>query len=224
MAAVLSAPASVCAASKTGKKYVTYKKITKNIKKGGITILKGTAKYPKLKSKSKSSKKINSYFKKTVNKIVKNITKAAKNDYASNGTETFDRTKSWYTFDVDIKLTYNAKGKYSFKMVDYEYWMGAHGYTAITGHNFSKSTGKRVSNSKLTKYSGDELKEKIVSALEKEINKEPRKYNLNALDSVKQLDVNKFNIWLKGKKIHVIFNQYDIASYAAGMTELTIKF
>ncbi len=224
MAAVLSAPATVSAASKTGKKYVTYKKITKNIKKDGITILKGTAKYPKLTAKSKAAKKVNSYFKKTVTKIVKNITKAAKDDYAGNGKENFTRFNTWYSFDVNIKLTYNAKGKYSFKMVDYEYWMGAHGYTAITGHNFSKSTGKRVSNSKLTQYSGAELKEKIVSALEKEINKEPKKYNSNALESVKQLSVNKFNIWLKGQKIHVMFNQYDIASYAAGPTELTIKF
>lgn len=220
-ASVLAVPAS--AASKTGKKYVTYKTISKKVTKKGTAILKGKAKYPQLKSKSKAAKKINAYFKKTVKKIIKNINKTAKEDYARDGLKNFKQFNSCYDFDVNIKFTYNAKGKYSFRMSDYEYWMGAHGYTAVTGHTFSKTTGKRISNAKATKYSGAQLKEKIVAAAEKTINKEPSKYYSNALESIKDMKVNKFNTWLQGEYLHVYFNAYDIASYAAGPTDLKIK-
>ena len=56
-AAVFSVSAS--AASKTGKKYVSYKTVNKTIKKQGVLILKGKIQYPVLKSKSGAAKKVN---------------------------------------------------------------------------------------------------------------------------------------------------------------------
>lgn len=78
-AAVMSVP--VGAASKTGKKYVTYKTKKKTVKKSGVLILSGSIKYPKLKSKSKAAKKVNKTIKKMVKKDAKYITDLAYKDY-----------------------------------------------------------------------------------------------------------------------------------------------
>ncbi len=220
-AAVFSVSAS--AASKTGKKYVSYKTVNKTIKKQGVLILKGKIQYPVLKSKSNAAKKVNKKIKNNVKKFADNIISMAKNDYSANGVTNFTRTGWHYEYKVTAKLTYNANGKYSYRISYYGYTMGAHGNETVAGFTFKKSNGKKLSNAKTTKYSGSELKEKIVNKMEKVINNEPTKYYTTALEGIKNLDVNKFNIWLKGKYVYVHFNPYEIACYAAGPTEVKIK-
>jgi hypothetical protein len=225
---VLAAPATASAASKTGKKYVAYKTVNKKIKKEGIIIYKSKAKYPQLKSKSKAAKKVNNYIKKKVKNQTDNIEKMAKTDYSYNGISFFKSLSSfqtvyYYICDVDVKFVYNAKGKYSFKMSVYNYALGAHGETLVSGLSFSKKTGKKISNSKLTKYSGKKLKQKIVNAVKKKIDANPQNYYNDALQIVKNKKINKFNIWLKGKYIYVYFNQYELSVYAVGPTQIKIK-
>ena len=222
-AAVLSVPAFVSAASKTGKKYASYKTVSKTIKKEGVVILTGKIKYPVLKSKSKAAKKVNKKIKKYVTSYADDITKMAKDDYSYNGTKSFKTTGWRYQYDVKAKFTYNKNGKYSFRVSYYGYTLGAHGYEQVEGYTFKKSNGKKISNAKVTKYSGKKLKSKIVSKMEKKIAEEPAKYYTNALDVVKNLDIKKFNIWLKGKYAYVHFNPYEISSYVAGPTEIKIK-
>ncbi len=228
VATVLAVPTTVSAASKTGKKYVKYKKINKNLKKEGTLIFKSKAKYPQLKSKSKAAKKVNNYIKKEVKKHTDNIEKMAKSDYSNNGLSFFKNLSSfqtvcYYVCEVDVKFVYNAKGKYSFKMSEYTYALGPHGERSVKGYNFSKKTGKKISNSKLTKYSGKKLKQKIVSAVKKKINANPQNYYNDALQIVKNTKINKFNIWLKGKYIYVYFSQYELSVYAVGPTQIKIK-
>lgn len=220
--AILSVPATASAASKTGKKYVTYKTINKNIKKNGTLILKVKEKYPQLKSKSKAAKKINKFFVNQIKKNIRNLKKIAKSEYEDNGMKKFGYS---YNFECkgDIKLTYNKNNKYSFKSKYYEYTGGAHGSTILTGYNFSKQTGKKIPNSKLTKYSNKTLKKKIVNKVKAEINRNPNKYYDNALQTVKSLSINKLNCWLKTKYLYVYFDSYLLAGYADGPTQIKIK-
>jgi hypothetical protein len=222
-AAVLSVPASVSAASKTGKKYASYKTVSKTIKKEGVLILTGKIKYPVLKSKSKAAKKVNKKIKKYVKSYADQITKMAKNEYSNNGTKNFKTTGQHYQYDVKAKFTYNKSGKYSFRISYYGYTMGAHGYEHVEGCTFKKSSGKKISNAKVTKYSGEKLKSKIVSKMEKKIAEEPAKYFTWAVNTINNRDINAFNIWLKGKYAYVHFDPYDISSYVAGPTEIKIK-
>ena len=166
-AAVFSVSAS--AASKTGKKYVSYKTVNKTIKKQGVLILKGKIQYPVLKSKSSAAKKVNKKIKNNVKKFADNIISMAKNDYSANGVTNFTRTGWHYEYKVTAKLTYNANGKYSYRISYYGYTMGAHGYEQVAGYTYKKSNGKKLSNAKTTKYSGSELKKKIVDKMEKTI-------------------------------------------------------
>ena len=219
--AVFSVSAS--AASKTGKKYVSYKTVNKTIKKQGVLILKGKIKYAVLKSKSNAAKKVNKKIKNNVKKYADNIISMAKNDYSANGVTNFTRTGWHYEYKIIAKLTYNKKGKYSYRISYYGYTMGAHGNETVEGCTYKKSNGKKLSNAKTTKYSASKLKQKIVNKMEKVINSNPSKYDSTALENIRNLDVNRFNIWLKGKYVYVHFNPYEIASYAAGPTEVKIK-
>lgn len=220
-AAVMSVP--VGAASKTGKKYVTYKTKKKTVKKSGVLILSGSIKYPKLKSKSKAAKKVNKTIKKMVKKDAKYITDFAYKDYKKSGLTNFKTTGWHYEYNVDVKFTYNKKGKYSFKYTYYSYAMGAHGYTAVSGLNFSKKTGKRIKNTKLTKYDPSVIRGKISDKLSAEMEKQPSRYFSTALTTVQNMDFDKFNFWLKGNYLYVIFNPYDISPYMAGPTTFKIK-
>ena len=220
---ILFGTTEVSAASKTGKRYVTYKGYSKNIKKKGTYILKGKVKYPKLKSKSKAAKKINKIIKKKIKSFTLKIESMAKKEYAENGFKNFKIFLSPFQYNVNYKLTYNKKGKYSFRISQYSYTMGAHGYEHVEGCTFKKSNGKKISNAKVTKYSGEKLKSKIVSKMEKKIAEEPAKYYTWAVNTINNRDINAFNIWLKGKYAYVHFDPYDISSYVAGPTEIKIK-
>ncbi len=217
--AILSVPATASAASKTGKKYVTYKTINKNIKKNGTLILKVKAKYPHLKSKSKAAKKVNKFFANQIKKDIKEIKKLAEKDYSNINKNSSD----YYKYNENIKLTYNKKNKYSFKSNCSGYTGGVHGYSSVTGYNFSKQTGKKIPNSKLTKYSDKALKKKIVNKVKAKINKNPKNYFDNALQTVKNCKINKFNVWLDAKYLYVYFNEYELSSYANGPTQIKIK-
>ena len=67
-----------------------------------------------------------------------------------------------HSFDDKITLTYNNNGKYSFKEKFVESAGGVHPQYGTVGHNFSKISGNKIPNSKLTKYSNKELKAKQV--------------------------------------------------------------
>ena len=182
-------------------------------------ILKVKAKYPHLKSKSKAAKKVNTFFANQIKKDIKEIKKLAEKDY-SNIIKN-KNSSDYYKYNENIKLTYNKKNKYSFKSNCSGYTGGVHGYSSVTGYNFSKQTGKKIPNSKLTKYSNKTLKKKIVNKVK--INQNPKNYFDNALQTVKSLSINKLNCWLKTKYLYVYFDSYLLAGYADGPTQIKIK-
>lgn len=186
-------------------------------------MLKGKIKYAVLKSKSNAAKKVNKQIKKKVKSYANNIISMANQDYSNYGLTTFKTSGLHYEYNIIAKLTYNKKGKYSYRISRYIYLMGAHGNETVEGCTYKKSNGKKLSNAKTTKYSASKLKQKIVNKMEKVINSNPSRYNSTALEDIRNLDVNRFNIWLKGKYVYVHFNPYTITSYAAGPTEVKIK-
>ncbi len=212
-------PVGSNAASTVGSKYVTYKNYVKNVTVGERKVFSGKFRYPVLTSKSTVAQKLNKHFKKLAEKNVEHFASIAEDDY-NNGRIYGNNV---YSYNTVVKLMYNAGGKYSFRLVEMNYCGGAHPAHNTVGMTYNKTTGKRFANSALTRYTPATLKNKIVYKIKKEIEKYPTKYFSNALQTVKQRPLNKFNCWLAGSSLHVYFNNYDLAPYMAGPTDIKIK-
>lgn len=219
MAAVMavSVLASMPASAKTS---VSYSPISKTYKSDGKDMLKLSIKTPKLGGSSVGVKKINAYFKKSAKKTVKEAKKmlvAAKEQYKS--TPKFFNN---YMLKSSAKLVYAKKGKYSFKVSSMSYSGGAHGGSYLGGITFDKS-GKKLPLSKMTKYAPADLKNKIVKATNKKIDKNPDLFFPEAKNTVLKKSLNKFDAFLKDNYLYVVYQEYELAPYAAGKTIVKVK-
>lgn len=214
MIAAVFAAAPVEAGAKSVTKTV---KASKSYKYNGREYFKYEFKYDKLTAKSAAAKKVNKSIKKAVDGARERIYTMAKSVKG-------DKNANLPLFvKVSVKLTYNKKGIYSFKYTESNYSGGAHGYYFSAGFNYSKKTGKKLSNSKLTSYSAKTLKTKIYNKLKKLDEKTPGRFFTGAVDGVKNRKLKEFVFWLEGNNLHVYFAPYDISPYMAGDTELKIK-
>ena len=196
-------------------KYVT---TNKQYKMDGRPILNFKIKRPVFTVKTKANKKINNYFKKLCTKYRVNALKFAKETFQEN-----PNNPMVHSFDDKITLTYNNNGKYSFKEKFVEFTGGVHPQYGTVGHNFSKKSGNKIPNSKLTKYSNKELKAKIYRKVEHLYNQYPNRFFPNALETVENKQIKDYTFYLTDKHLNVVFQCYEIASWASGPTTVKIK-
>lgn len=127
-----------------------------------------------------------------------------------------------YFVDINIQETFNNPQLLSLEMHQYLFTGGAHGYGATFFENFDAQTGEQLSIDKLFKD-----KESFLKFAEKEFRKAhkiPENESINSTGFWFENDTFYLpeSIGFSGSKLIMIYNQYDIASYAAGPIELEI--
>lgn len=196
-------------------KYVT---TNKEYKMNGRTILRVEFKRPVLVVKNKANKKINKYFKKLCAKHKNSALKYAKQFFGE-----YSSGLMVHSLTDEFTLTYNKNGIYSFKEYKGAFAGGAHDLTTIGGYSFSKKTGNKIPNSKLTKYSNKELKAKIYRKVERLYTKEPNRLFSGALETVKNKPIKDYTFYLKNNHLYAVFQCYEIAAWASGPQIFKIK-
>lgn len=223
MVVSLFAVMPVVSASESTPK-ITYKTINKSYyADDGHKIFEVKLKRPFIKGNKKAYKKINNKFKKLQASYIKNLSeyvKNAKNDYKYN--------KEYFYCEYiksSIKPVYIKGNVISFKD-SYDFFGGGpHNFPHIQGYTFNLKTGKKVNISQVTKY-GSKIKSKIVSKFQKKADSNPnlaRDMDVFGMEKVRNTKLKDFNYYLKGNYVYVIYNIYEIASYASGMQKIRIK-
>jgi len=127
-----------------------------------------------------------------------------------------------YFVEINIRETYNSPQLLSLEMHQYLFTGGAHGYGATFFENFDAQSGEPLIQDALFRD-----KTAFLKLAEKEFRKAfeiPENESINATGFWFEND--RFylpeSIGFSGSNLVMIYNQYDIASYAAGPIELEI--
>lgn len=125
-----------------------------------------------------------------------------------------------YEYLFTYKVPFNDQGKLSVMYNEYVYTGGAHGMTTGTTYNFDTKTGDLIPLSKLIKGKEKSIRDYTYQQLQKKFNgyiliKSPKEI---ILDDQKRL-------WVFDKEgIKLIFSEYEVAAYAAGMPEIVLPY
>ncbi len=127
-----------------------------------------------------------------------------------------------YEVSSKSSLSYESEHLLCIGFENYTYWGGAHGYGSTTFLNFDKETGTHLKNEELFKTN---------SGFEKLAEERFRKqYHIDAEKNLSETGYfftdNKFvlpeNIGFKDNQLILLYNPYEVASYAEG--QLILKF
>lgn len=113
----------------------------------------------------------------------------------------------------------------TYQMKEYWYGGGAHGGTFISGFTFRKSDGRLFGSDmfKVKAILQDELREGLKTyfgaTTDEELEKE---LFLSNYESVSNLPMPKADPWIDKEGVHLVYGEYEIAPYAAGLPEIVI--
>jgi hypothetical protein len=165
-------------------------------------------------------------FKSSVKESIEEYITRTKTDWKTSLDE-FKRIRGNEKISFSSQLIIKAEPAYadssilSYKSTVYSYTGGAHGITVITYRSYDLKNGKALSESDIFEVDYNEfLSNCILKNLEQ-----------NCLDSncdIQQYYLDKVvpngNFYLNDKGITYLFNQYEIAAYAYGQTEIFIPY
>ena len=155
-----------------------------------------------------------------IEKDAKEFIDNSKTDYQSKTDE--EKKEFLYTYSQEGELVTENENVLSFMTNTYVDTMGAHGTTIISSYNYDMNNGQIINLSNIV-LDRNSLKKLIIEKFKTE------EYNLyddyessldNFLDFSNKDYILQFNLLDDG--IEFIFNQYDIAPYAAGV--ITVDF
>lgn len=188
----------------------------------------GVLNYPQvinLKNKS-AQDKINAMLKKHIqtsyNGYLNNKAEEQKQrqDYFNkNGHEVPKEEEFMYTYDyqVSYEVKFNENNLISIVMNDYMYTGGAHGTTIVTSYNFNILTGQQLFVGDIAKNQTNlnKIKQYAINELSK------RNYGLN--EELKNIEINNSRpFYFIQNGIILMFQEYEVAPYAAGRPEVKI--
>lgn len=119
-----------------------------------------------------------------------------------------------YSYHTSYKIQYNQNGKVSILLYDYMYSGGAHGLTYITAYNFNLKTGKQYTLSSILTSKTKFLK--VTKYAKGYMIKHPAIFFVDdyTLENFKVNNSTQFYFTDQG--IYLIFQEYEVAPYAAG--------
>ena len=134
-----------------------------------------------------------------------------------------DEATAWEA-EIDGEVRYEDKNFITIQLNSYVYTGGAHGYGSTTFLNFEKEAGNELDNPQL--FSNYEGFEALAQQLFREKEGIHSEQNINATGFMfngDQFHLSE-NIGYTEAGIQLLYNQYEVASYADGPIMLTIPF
>ena len=164
-------------------------------------------------------KKINEFLKTKGLNAAKAYTKFKATE-AKDKAEWDDSLGEWwgYEYDYSYKVKYNENNQLSVIFYTYTYLGGAHGMTTGQSYNFDVKTGKMYKLTTTINGKATAVKEAAFNTLSKQYD-----YEL-FIEKPSEIVLNdRTTLWTFDKKgIKLIFSQYEVLPYAAGMPEVVI--
>ncbi|MFN2747992.1 DUF3298 and DUF4163 domain-containing protein [Bacillus sp. z60-18] len=122
-------------------------------------------------------------------------------------------------YETSYKVKYNEGGKLSFLIYNYQYTGGAHGMYTVTSYNYDLNKHQQVL---LTDLLNNQAKiEKAKNYIYSYITEHADRFYSDIQKSDISLDENTA-FYYTNSGISIVFQQYDIAPYAAGNQEIKI--
>lgn len=177
---------------------------------------------PVLTGDSESITKINTYYKKLLEKWKKNSTQDLED--AKSIKEEYD-VEGYYSDESSFKVKYNKHGYISIFHTGYYYAMGAHGSPYFESHTFDLNTGKELKLKDIMSGTDKQIKDRIYNVFAKDIKENKEKYFEGALDTMKKsVSAKSKDFYLTTKNIVFYDNSGNIAPYAAGLITAKISY
>ncbi|MFY3790575.1 DUF3298 and DUF4163 domain-containing protein [Ureibacillus sp. MALMAid1270] len=124
-----------------------------------------------------------------------------------------------YSYNTRFKVKFNQDGKLSILVYDATYTGGAHGLEGVTGFNFNTQTGERYT---LKDIISDESKFASITQFVKNYIKEHQDLFFSEEMIADFAVSNDTQFYFTESGIDLIFQQYDVAPYAAGHPTISI--
>lgn len=163
----------------------------------------------------------------SINKYVKTYYTFFKNTELDNSMideEYNSNDEPWYQNGV-MGINYNKNGIFSYTITLSSYTGGAHGGTTITNGIIDMANGKKLTEKDIFKTgSYPVIKDMIISKILKK-NRVETKEDLYEIGyfNIDDIKLNG-NFFVNEKGITYTFNEYEIASYAVGSTDIILSF
>ncbi|WP_129690088.1 DUF3298 and DUF4163 domain-containing protein [Gottfriedia acidiceleris] len=203
------------------KAQINENSLTRHIKITEQKLNDAPIKYPQISGASNSTaqQKINSILKQGADLANSNRLKLLEDEKEAKSK--WDASQGpWrpYEYVFTYKVLYNNLDKLSVIYNEYSYTGGAHGMTMGTTFNFDVKTGEVVPLSKLINENTKSVQEYAYQQLQKKY----KGYVL--IKSPNEIDLSDKNrLWaFDHAGIKLIFKEYEVAAYAAGMPEVFI--
>ena len=114
----------------------------------------------------------------------------------------------------EYRIVYLNEEYLSFRAEEYEYTGGAHGFTSVTVGTFDRKTGRRL---KVADVIPDAKRKDALARLRALVVEK-----LGGEDQLQSEVTLTENFFIAADGVHFVFNEYEIACYAAGMVEVTL--
>lgn len=165
--------------------------------------------------------KVNSIIESDIKEYKDNLISSAESNYKQLKEMNIERPVK-YVANTDYRVTYN-KGNILSIVVKYEeYTGGAHGNHSQKGFNIDLDTGKEAMLDDFF-YSGEDYDSIILNEIKRQMKNEPSKYYTDSLDKVTSMEFNH-PYYLEADNIVVFYGLYELAPFAAGISEFRIPF
>ena len=126
-------------------------------------------------------------------------------------------TFKYFTAKMEYAVRLLTANKISLTLMPYAFAGGAHGSSSLEGYTFDLSNGKLLQYSDLFKL--DPVSRKV---LNDEIARQIRQRNIPIFNPFKGVGDNPGYYLKEGKKVVIVFQQYEIAPYSSGILEFEI--
>lgn len=202
---------------------IEYHSLTDEEEVNGEKVLFQEVKYPEIKYEvddqllSNYLLELNDSFKKSAEDFINNNKQDSREVFEFRGYD-----DGHYEHDEILNIERFNGGVLSILSNCYEYMMGAHGSTIITGYNYNVLEGKRIVFDELISDKV-KLKELIVNYIESEFKEEVNDDYKETIDSFLNGEY-EMRFLVTNNGIDIIFNQYDIAAYAVGIITVPIYY
>jgi len=131
-----------------------------------------------------------------------------------------------YSLDYSISVARSDESMFSVVISEYSFTGGAHGGTYLYGVNFDTKTGQVIENSTFD-ASADSIKEyiiKCIKASDKKVDDILFPEWEETVDTMFSKGMKDGAFWFNGNGMTYVFQQYDIAPYAAGIQTFDIPY
>ena len=129
-----------------------------------------------------------------------------------------------YEYTVSYQVKYNENNQLSILITDYMYTGGAHGMAGVTSYNFDALTGQRIYLGNVAKTSTglSKIKKYAITDL---TNRANRGDDMIFTDYLNEITIdNNRPFYYTPTGISIIFGEYEVGAYAAGMPEVKLPY